>query len=473
LKERAAKPPQPLLELLRAADPAQRTSLITELVAQTLREEHADDAALLHAVEQLGAPPDARAAVLWRRRTGRFYTPPQTARRLAHTLLAGLTDPPNAIIDPACGGGTLLVAAYDELRSRWPQLTATDAAARLWGIDNDPAAVALCRARVGQLGARPGEATDGAATRIVVADGLAPIDELPVPAGHFDAVIANPPYGNAIESETARSGADVLAYRQRFPLAARGAYDRASLFVERALQLGSPTGHIAVLVPNAWRVAPSSRALRQSLVASHGPECVEELERSAFPEVANTLAIVAWKHAAPAPAAGAVSGLVTLGSLATVRAGMTTSEAYAVRDAVQEGGAGWRFVTAGAIDPFVVRWGRPQRYLGRTFQHPTLPFDAAPPRRAIEYRQPRVLVAALSRRLEAVADPDGTYAAAVSVVQVFPTTDEFGVDALAALLNRDDTRERYAASWQAAALGGSSIPVTPGRLRELLVAVGE
>jgi hypothetical protein len=59
--------------------------------------------------------------------------------------------------------------------------------------------------------------------------------------------------------------------------------------------------------------------------------------------------------------------------------------------------------------------------------------------------------------------------AAVSIIQVVPRPGGPDAAAIAALLNHPETREEYARTWSDAALGGRSIPVTAGRLRQLRI----
>src|SRR5438552_5872527 len=120
-----------------------------------------------------------------RRAPGAVDTPPALAKRLVARTLGPLLRTRDAlglrVLDPACGAGQLLLAAYDQLERR----AGPQAIRCLHGIDVDPEAVAAARAA---LAARCGDAR-AAARAIRCADALAgPVRK------RFDAVIANPPW---------------------------------------------------------------------------------------------------------------------------------------------------------------------------------------------------------------------------------------------------------------------------------------
>lgn len=105
-------------------------------------------------------------------RAGVRFTPPEVARRLARGWVEG----ERVLLDPACGNGELLVAAF-ELSGRDPSL-----ATRLRGIEIEPELAQQARERLGAV------AGPAAAAGIVTGDAL----EGPWPAGAW--ILANPPW---------------------------------------------------------------------------------------------------------------------------------------------------------------------------------------------------------------------------------------------------------------------------------------
>jgi hypothetical protein len=146
-----------------------------------------------------------------RKRLGTFYTPGDVARSLAHEVITPRT---RSVLDPACGSGVFLRAAFT-------QLAVTGSAERavegLYGIDVDAAAVDACALvlvhdwilrqmlRPDEL---PVDRFDSIRSRLVCVDALelfaepcqsrlfqerAPTDPPVLPA-YFDAVLTNPPF---------------------------------------------------------------------------------------------------------------------------------------------------------------------------------------------------------------------------------------------------------------------------------------
>ena len=136
-------------------------------------------------------------------------------------------------------------------------------------------------------------------------------------------------------------------------------------------------------------------------------------------------------------------GPTTLADLSEVTAGFR-DEFYAVAASVVEGGPDDRrprLVTSGSIDPGRVHWGvRDARVQGRSFLHPVVDVDELGRRltaldggrrlmaRMAARTAPKVLVATQTRRIEAVADPDGRLWPSVPVVSVLGPSVESGFD---------------------------------------------
>lgn len=159
---------------------------------------------------------------------------------------------------------------------------------------------------------------------------------------------------------------------------------------------------------------------------------------------------------------------VALGDHVHLQSGATVSEAYGFAGLLTEGGPGFRFVTAGAVDPHRVRWGERQRYLGRDLQEPRLTAASAG-RRAAVYGHAKVCVPALSRVVEAATDETGELAAAVSVLVGWPRPERGLAELrrLALLLNTALFRLRYQTANAPQAMAGGSVPVSKQKLLAL------
>jgi hypothetical protein len=161
---------------------------------------------------------------------GQVDTPPALAAALAAGLLA-----PGGVLDPACGEGALLVAAW-EASGRSPSV-----AGRLAGIELDPERARRARARLRRaLGGALGRAAAG---RIREGDAL--LHEALWTPG--TAILANPPWASL-------SGRGAL----RLPAGLRAAYRAA----HASLCTGWPSLHGAFLERIARHVAREGTAAR-------------------------------------------------------------------------------------------------------------------------------------------------------------------------------------------------------------------
>lgn len=411
-----------------------------------------------------------------RRALGIYYTPAEAAALLvASTGWSRRTELVLRCADAACGTGELLVAAWDAAPA--------EAEVHCFGLDVDPVAVAVTRARL-MLRCR-GTGLDGAvaAARIVCCDALSAAP--PWPTG-FALVVGNPPFGNAIEKETARSTAQTAVLRARFPHAARGAFDRAALFAELSLDWAMAGGEVALVLPRTMQSVDYAAGLRQWWSERAAVEVLGAVEPIRF--AGAQVAVSFWVARAVGEQSGGARWVSDgrawwepwmqrwptdwqpLGEVVHLQSGATVAEAYAFADLLTEGGEGFRFVTAGALDPHRVAWGERQRYLGRDWSEPRLAASAAG-RRAPLYARPKVCVAALSRVVEAVADEAGDLAAAVSVLVGWPraSAGQESLRRLALLLNSALVRLRYQTANGPQAMAGGSVPVSKRKLLALTV----
>jgi len=388
-----------------------------------------------------------------RRRDGVHYTPEDVAAELVTAAFAVRRTLPARILDPACGAGVFLLAALDALVDAG--LAPIDALARVRGIDIDPEAVAIARAALVDW-ARVHDLAGASVPvdAVVVGDGLL----VPWPDS-VDAVVGNPPFGGQLRGPTVRDGrrADVAAA----VLGRRAGYaDTAGLFLARAVDTIEPGGVVVLLQPMSVLAARDAGVIRDRISSVATLRTVLFPDPSGFDAAVRVCAPVlvadggstrrAWADVAadavgldPAPTTRPGTGPTTLADLSEVTAGFR-DEFYAVAASVVEGGSDDRrprLVTSGSIDPGRVHWGvRDARVHGRSFLHPVVDVDELRRRltaldggrrltaRMAARTAPKVLVATQTRRIEAVADPDGTLWPSVPVVSVLAPTADSGFD---------------------------------------------
>lgn len=371
---------------------------------------------------------------------GVHYTPAAVCRFLVDRLAdrEGLS-----WLDPACGCGAFLQAVADSpARAR-----------HIEGWDLDPRALEIA-ARL-QRGPVP--------WRLHHTNSLAPGDQLPNRGARlFDRLLMNPPYLNGVE-HTSLSEQGKQDLRARFNTA-RGPFDLYIPFVERALDCVRPGGRLGLVLPDKWLASGYGRLLRHLLARECTIEQVHHAPRSTLFESADVeaLLLVVRKGAGTGPAIvdrldGALvpgpvhtvdqrefaelaeegwgpllradrhlwAGVVnraTLGARTSLRASMTTEEFYSVSVSDHPGPdtPALALISSGAIEPWRHTWGQvPQRFRGRTLLRPAPDPGSLSPARLAQLDQPRVLVANMSRRLEALPVWKERLLGVVNVIQIF------------------------------------------------------
>ena len=174
-----------------ADDPEPLVASVAAALARDLADAILDGP--MHPSLALAALGDSGLDPVARRRQGRYFTD----SRLAQSLIAGVSERVNAadsILDPACGGGMLLVASALEAESSAPR-RAHIVSHVLRGVDRDPHAVRAARAAIASLTSDV-DAISGLDRHLLVADSLAAGEAWwaeRAPTG-FDLVVANPPW---------------------------------------------------------------------------------------------------------------------------------------------------------------------------------------------------------------------------------------------------------------------------------------
>ncbi|GGY42062.1 N-6 DNA methylase [Streptomyces djakartensis] len=168
--------------------------------------------------------------------SGAYLTPAPLADLLAR-LVPGS---PSSVLDPACGGGTLLAAA------------ARQGARELYGQDTLP--VQALRSSVSLMLTAPEAAVSVRAADSLRADAF--------PDLLADAVLCNPPYG------VRDWGHDELAYDPRWAYGVPARAESELAWVQHALAHLAPGGYAALLLPPATAGRASGRRVRAELVRS-------------------------------------------------------------------------------------------------------------------------------------------------------------------------------------------------------------
>ena len=453
-----------------------------------------------------------RSGVSRRRAQGAHYTPPQLVDFVIAETLRGWRPSRRdwALIDPACGAGSFLVAAARALAGRTGEPMSRILERRVAGIDIDPVAVRLARRELlGLLPSRTGEAARrriraSLARSIIVADAL---DEAPgAGTGRlFDLVLGNPPFLNQLEKGTAASRARALRIAKRTGGAVRRYADHSSAFLLNGLERLAPGGRLGFVMPQSFLSTADARPARDAAVRLAGLRSIWTANESMFEGASVRVAALVFVRG-PARSLrrafggefAAIRGSVvpprpgdeswatllaegfgaprlefgpnrgTVGDIARATADFR-DQYYGLRGAIEEGGPGPRLATTRHIDLARCSWGeREVRVLGERYLRPTVDRRVLEGVRGMEAwldarLVPKLIVATQTRVIEAFVDAHGEYAPLVPLITVVPRA-KIDLWSLAAAVASPVVAARALALYAGSALGAGAIKLSARQL---------
>jgi SAM-dependent methyltransferase len=428
-----------------------------------------------------------------RKQSGVYYTPPEIVKQIVELALGDRDWQAHCrILDPACGAGEFLIESLRFCRQR--RLPAS-----IFGIDIDESAVLAARTRLLELDPRfPIE-------QVCAADALG---DLSLRRESFDVIVGNPPYVNVRELARSRPRSEIESLRERFSCAC-GNFDLYVLFIERSIELLRSGGRCALVLPNKWATVEYARRCRELLLTRTSLEHVIDLtDVNAFSGArVYPQALIFRKTAAPRNHEIRVRCFTDVGAASIPQASLSTEALYLGSSLDVEskvitlpldqcatllcGTAGYsaekiarrlvdehesrnrrdlaHFITSGNIDRYSIRLGN-VRYLNRDYFLPRLPLDIAEltPRKRQLFSEPKIVVAGMSRRLEAAWDQRRLALG----VQVF-SASEFHVDPhyLLALLNSKLLSYLFATRFAAKRLSGGYLSINKRELARLPIRI--
>jgi hypothetical protein len=336
------------------------------------------------------------------------------------------------------------------------------------------------------------------------------------PTGGFDAVIGNPPYVNA-RTMLQEHGPEVKRYfAQRYQTARRG-YDMYVLFVEKALEVLGNGGRLGMILPNkiatldyaeacralllerttlecvadvsALRVFPTAGVYPYIIVARKGPPSarsfVRVLQANSEQDLLSTRALRRVKQRDCSAAAGfSLHGTLDVESRvatqplarrAKLHSGTTGFAAQRLAEGLCERtevkrGEHFEFIVSGNIDRYSIALGN-VRFIHRQFNRPVLPANL---RQLTEskrrlFRQRKLVLAGMTKRLEAAWDAQGGLALGVSVYAATEMLDNPLY--LLGVLNSKLLSYLFRIRFQAKRLAGGFLAINKGQLAKLPIRV--
>lgn len=227
-----------------------------------------------------------------RKAAGTYFTPEYVVDWLVRETLAPLLDAGVpwtnlTVLDPAVGGGDFLAGALRYLCARTGAPPAAVAARCLYGVDMDPAALAVARLRLWlEAGGAPvphlrgGNALHGWDWAAAFPAECA--------AGGFHAVLGNPPWGARLPAP------ERAALRAAYPQILEREINSYTPFLARALTLLRPGGLMGMIVPEGWLVNKSEAAFRRWLLDHADLRALALLRKQVFahaPDVVPVLVV--------------------------------------------------------------------------------------------------------------------------------------------------------------------------------------
>ena len=226
----------------------------------TLAETRVDHEKLLEEALEASYPAEARAAA------GKVATDPE----LADVLAALAIDSSKAVVDPCCGDGPLLVAAFDRLTRIG--MTRPQALAPLAGVEADPVSCRLAAVRLAmRVGSDLGPSSQ---PNVVHGDMFASTAVIQA----ADVVIMNPPFrryedqgGSPVPAALLRHFAEAIkrAGGGKPASTLQGQPNLFHYFVEFVTRVVRPKTRIGFILDNKWFHNRTGRGLRQLMLDNY------------------------------------------------------------------------------------------------------------------------------------------------------------------------------------------------------------
>jgi tRNA1(Val) A37 N6-methylase TrmN6 len=259
--------------------------------------------AFLGAVLQFArrAAADVRPGRSGRKSEPSVYTP----FGLARNIVADMPVDRGSMVDPACGAGIFLLAAFQQAfaarlkAGEWPVRAARAVLADVVGVDLDPLALALAALNLRLVAWEAAGVKEDVPLDLRCADALKPLEGL---EGSAASVVGNPPFveGRGLAAEELR------VLRGRFRSASEGKVNLFTVFVERGLELLRDGGSLSFILPATFTRNDRYRMFRR-LLMEHAIQAIEPVPVGAFEgRVVETVVLKVRKGA------GAGSGRVSL-----------------------------------------------------------------------------------------------------------------------------------------------------------------
>lgn len=323
--------------------------------------------------------------------------------------------------------------------------------------------------------------------------------------GGFDIVIGNPPYVDS-EHMVKEDPHTRLQYKQTYR-SASGNWDLFIIFIELAINLCNRSGVHSFIVPNKLIAADYASGIREIISRDTGIEIIRDYskvkvfkEADVYPcvyvlksrienasdsvqfELMDNLSEVQrhaqvdrglfsrdllWdKYFASEEGFQLITLLANNNRISDIGVAVenaaTVSEAYEIKKIIsdsKEKTVGHKFVNTGTIDRYECLWGKkPTRYIKASYDFPRVPLEGLSDRRRLQATGKKIIIAGMTKEIEAIFDCDGEYIAGKSTLIILVDDDTLGWG-LTALLNSDVVTKWYNIEYSSLSLAGGYLRI--------------
>jgi len=224
-----------------------------------------------------------------RHKRGAFYTPRALVDLVVKYCLDLVSEGEPLILDLSCGSGAFLVSAAKEVARR-NELTSGRlrelVTKSIWGVDIDPSAVQVARLNLWLLLPERTDRLPDLSQNVIQGNSL--LDEVhPTLEGKVDLILGNPPFQDSNQI----ADTDKRNLEGRFSLA-RGRFDVAHLFVEKAHSFLRPGGTAGLVLPGRFMRTHIGAPLRKFILERFEVVSLVDFRSShSFEEVATTVSV--------------------------------------------------------------------------------------------------------------------------------------------------------------------------------------
>lgn len=194
-----------------------------------------------------------------KKENGVVFTPNFVGKHLIKEMTSHLKPENNSkVIDPACGGGSLLVVAAEEIMKKTGSKAKNVVENQIFGLDIDTNNIRHSKITLSLLILLDGQIPDETKMNLKVADSLKEDWGKVFKVDNYDYIIGNPPYVNTHDLPKD----SIVFLKNNFSTTTKGTFNIFFAFIEKAIAHIAPSGQIGFVIPNNYLTITAAEQLR-------------------------------------------------------------------------------------------------------------------------------------------------------------------------------------------------------------------